>query len=363
MTFRNAIFQVHWLLGITAGLVLALVGATGAVLSFEDAILERLNPGVLSVQPRGERLAPGELVARLRVQRPDDTLASLTLSSDPEDVARVAFASRGDGGRGERRNLDPHTGGFLPEPRGEGFFRGTMQLHRWLAADDAGKQVVAVATVALVFFCLSGLYLRWPRRVGDLRAWFALDWKQRGRAFLWRLHAVVGTWVLLAYLVMASSGLWWSYGWYREALEAWADRPEPAAAAASNAGPLDVDAAWAAFEREVPAWSEATLGLPRDGGAVTFRYLDADPEHERARNQLSLDPATLAVLAHERYAQGTFAQRVVGGIFALHRGSWFGPAGPWVFMLASASMPLFAVTGWMLYLDRRRKRMALQRAR
>ena len=360
-TVRNAIFQVHWLLGITAGVVLALVGATGAMLSFEDAILERLNPGVLRVEARGEPLAAAQLVERVRAQRGDDTIASLTLSADPEGVARVAFEPRGDGGgRGERRTLDPYTGALLPAPGGEAFFRTTMQLHRWLAADAVGKQVVGASTVALVFFCLSGLYLRWPRGRGTLRTWFALDWKQRGRAFLWRLHAVVGTWVLLAYLVMALTGLWWSYGWYREALEAWADRPEPVASTTDlPARTLDIAAAWDAFEQAAPAWSEATLTLPGDGEAVSFRYLDAAPAHERARNQLSLDPSTLAVVSHERYDQGTFAQRIVGGIFALHRGSWFGPVGTLAFMLASAAMPLFAVTGWMLYLDRRRKRASM----
>ena len=45
-TFRNAVFQVHWLFGITAGIVLAIVGVTGGLLSFEDALLTALNPGV-----------------------------------------------------------------------------------------------------------------------------------------------------------------------------------------------------------------------------------------------------------------------------------------------------------------------------
>ena len=40
LTFRNAVFQVHWLLGITAGVVLALVGFTGGMLSFEDELLK-----------------------------------------------------------------------------------------------------------------------------------------------------------------------------------------------------------------------------------------------------------------------------------------------------------------------------------
>ena len=37
--FKNVLFQLHWLLGITAGAVLALMGLSGAMLSFEDELL------------------------------------------------------------------------------------------------------------------------------------------------------------------------------------------------------------------------------------------------------------------------------------------------------------------------------------
>ena len=383
-TFRNAIFQVHWFLGITAGIVLALVGATGAMLSFEHEILKALNPGVITVAARGEALAPEELVARIRAQQPEAKLQSLALSADPEEAAKVGFAAKagapkGPGGRarGESRYVDPYSGELLAKPRGEGFFRTTMQLHRWLVMDDIGKQIVGFSTVTLIFFCLSGLYMRWPRRWGSLRVWLALDWRQKGRNFLWRLHSIVGTWVLLLYLVMALTGLWWSYGWYRDGLNRWAGMPQQSQQKQSagedagkrdgdkagrgkrkDAAALDVAAAWAAFEKAAPEWSTATLQWPRDGGSVQFRYLDADPEHERASNALELDPATLAVTRHERYDAKPTRQKIVGSMFALHRGSFFGTTGVVLFMLASLLMPLFAITGWMLYLDRRRKQRA-----
>ena len=390
MTLRNVLFQVHWFLGITAGLVLALVGVTGGILSFEDELLEAFNPGVLVMEPKGPVLAPQALVERVRAQRPDDRIQSLALSREPGKPARVGFAPRRDarpgpggrGPRGESVHVDPHTGVLLGKPRGEGFFRTTMQLHRWLAMNDVGKQVVAFSTVVLIYFCLSGLYLRWPRRWGSLRTWLALDWKQKGRNFLWHLHSVFGTWVLVAYLVMSLTGLWWSYGWYRDALDRWADMPAREArgggktesraprgmtARASRederkaAPELDVAASWAAFQAQVPDWSTATLQWPREGGGVQFRYLDADPPHERASNTLELDPATLAVRRHERYDQRTFKQRLVGSVFALHRGSYFGTAGVVLFMLASLLMPLFAVTGWMLYLERRKRQREAKR--
>lgn len=384
MTTRNALFQIHWFLGITAGIVLALVGVTGGLLSFEDELLKAWNPGVMSVEARGKPLSPDALVARIREQRPDDRIQSLTIARAATDPARVGFApakgtAAGPGGRGPRGEshyVDPYSGQLLGKPRGEGFFRTTMQLHRWLAMDDVGKQIVAFSTVALIFFCLSGLYLRWPRRWRSLRTWLALDWKQKGRNFLWHLHSVVGTWLLIAYLIMSLTGLWWSYGWYRDAVNRWADMPSqqqargegPRAGGKPSEGgeqrkatEVDVAAAWTAFQQQVPAWSTATLQWPRDGGDVQFRYLDATPAHERANNTLALDPVTLAVVKHERYDDRPWKQKIAGSMFALHRGSFFGIPGVIIFMIASLLMPLFAITGWMLYLERRKRQREAKR--
>ncbi|MFY2762652.1 PepSY domain-containing protein [Arenimonas sp. MALMAid1274] len=401
--FKNAIFQIHWFLGITAGLVLAVVGVTGAMLSFEHDLLKAMNAGVMTVPVQGRTpLAPEELLARIARAEPGKTISSITLPAEAGDSARVGFAPvqgapTGPGGRarGESRYVDPYTGDLLGTPRGEGFFRTTMQIHRWLAADEVGKQIVGASTVALVFFCLSGLYLRWPRKWLDWRAWLRLDWAQRGRSFLWHLHSVVGTWVVLAYLVMALTGLFWSYDWYRSGLysitgtpvPAQRGGPPPAGAGAAGerqrgSGALqadprgggasrgqgavtapDVAAAFGAFNRIVPAHSSLTLRLPGSPGQpLEFSYQDPDPPHERANNRLTLDAATLAVREHERYDDKPAGQKLMASIFPLHSGSFFGLPGLLLFGLASLAMPLFTITGWLLYLDRRRKKQAAARA-
>lgn len=375
---RKILFQTHWFLGITAGFVLALVGVTGAMLSFEDPLLKAMNPGVMTVDAAGRRpLAAAELLARVARVEPGKAVQALQLSAEPDDSARVTFApvpgaAPGPGGRprGESRYLDPYTGELLGTPRGEGFFRTTMQLHRWLAAGEVGKQIVGASTVAMVFFCLSGLYLRWPRRWRSPRAWLHLDTALTGRRFLWQLHSVVATWLLVPYLVMALTGLWWSYGWYREGVNALAGVPMQAprgaaapggrgAAPPERAPDVDVAAAFAMFDREVAAWSTRTLRLPMQAGApVEFSYQDPDPAHKRANHRLALDAGSFAVIAHERFEDKPAGQRLVAAMFPLHSGGYFGLAGLLVFCLASLAMPLFAVTGLQLYLDRRKKKRA-----
>ena len=296
------------------------------------------------------------------------------------------FAAKPDGvgGPGSRRSevqyADPYTGELLSNPRGTGFFRLVMETHRWLAAGAVGKHLVGASTIALVVMCLSGLYLRWPRRALDLRTWLAFDWTRRGRGFLRDLHATVGTWVLIPYLAMGLTGLYWSYDWYRYGLYALTGTPRPASQggapraastregaersspprekaarrASSKEEKLDLAAVWSAFERAAGAYTSATLRVPdRPRQPVQIAYLRADSAHDRAFDRVLLDARSGVVLKHERYADKAPGAKLMSSVFALHSGRFFGVPGSIALMLASALMPLFAITGWLLYLGRR----------
>jgi sulfite reductase (NADPH) flavoprotein alpha-component len=207
---KKLIFQLHWLLGISAGLVLMLMGVTGALLAFEREILSAINPQVLHVQVRETGLlAPVELVARAEAMA-GQRVVGLTLDSRDAVTAQLFFSPTAGERRGSMRYADPYSGELLEQPLGQGFFQLMQQLHRFLALGDMGKQITAASTLALVFFCLSGLYLRWPRQALNWRTWLTLDWAKRGRAFNWDLHAVFGTWCLAFYLCAALTGLYWS---------------------------------------------------------------------------------------------------------------------------------------------------------
>ncbi len=61
------------------------------------------------------------------------------------------------------------------------------------------------------------IYLRWPKR-HSFKQWFAIKPQLKGRNFIWDLHAVVGTWVVIFYLILACTGLYWSYDWWRNGM-------------------------------------------------------------------------------------------------------------------------------------------------
>ncbi|ACL55058.1 PepSY-associated TM helix domain-containing protein [Methylobacterium nodulans] len=360
------LFQIHWFLGLSAGLVLMLCGVTGALLTFEDEIVEALSPGIVTVAPRSApRLTPDALLARLQAEAPGQRVALLTLSGEPERAARIRFAPEGGRGRGETVYVDPYDGRILGPGRGEAAFGTILRLHRWLLipgdGNGFGRTLTGASLLALVYLALSGLYLRWPKRVGDWRVWLRPALSRRGRPLYWSLHAVVGTWVLAIYLVIALTGLWWSFGWYRDgaALLLTGRLPRGEAAEARRDGPGSggsLDRAFAAFETATDGrYAVATLAPPRGPEPIRIRSVAPDAPHRQARDEWRIRPDG-TVVSSDLYAARPLGEKLAGSMLALHEGRFFGWPGTLLFFLAALAMPLFGVTGLLLYLGRRRSR-------
>ena len=370
---KKTLFQLHWFFGISAGLVLALMGITGATVSFEDEILRALNPSVLQVEPQvAGVLPPAELVEHIEAAS-GKKVAMLWVDTHSDNAAKVIFTPPPGERRGEMRYFDPYTGEFMGDAVGEDFFGLMLQLHRFLAAGDTGRQITGACTLILVFFCLSGLYLRWPRQWRQWRAWLTLDWKKKGRSFNWDLHSVAGTWCMIFYLLSALTGLFWSYEWYSKGLTQWlSDAPQNervrggrGPAPQGPAPSADYAAIWSSiYSAAGPDLSAYNIRMPPVAGppATVYYLLNSSP-HDRALNQINLDPATGIIKSHERYADKSLKAQLLTSIYALHTGSYFGLVGRVILTLTALTMPLFFVTGWLLYLDRRRKKKHIKDAR
>lgn len=377
---KKVLFQIHWFFGITAGLVLALMGITGALYSFEDEILDAINPDVLFVQPQAQRLSLAEMVAKVEEQG-KDTAAMFRIDVDGDRIAQVWFKPAPGQRRGEMHNFNPYTGAFTEDAVGQDVFGFILNLHRFLAAGEYGKQVTAACTLVLVFFCLSGLYLRWPRKPLNWRVWLTLDWAKKGRSFNWDLHSVFGTWCLIIYLLLAVTGLMWSYDWFSNGVTKLIGDPPVAGEQRRGGGPRpapvqndaspvaavapDYDAIWQTIKTAAgPDLKTYNLRMPAAPGQMaTVFYLLKTAPHPRALNQITLDPASGALKAVSRYTDKSLGGQLLVSNYALHTGSYFGLTGRIVVTVAALMMPLFFITGWLLYLDRRRKKRDIRSAR
>ena len=67
--------------------------------------------------------------------------------------------------------------------------------------------------------------------------------------------------------------------------------------------------------------------------------------------------------SHERYASKSLKAQLLTSLYALHTGSYFGLVGRIILTISALCMPLFFITGWLLYLDRRHKKRQVRDAR
>jgi uncharacterized iron-regulated membrane protein len=379
-SIKAALLQVHSILGLALALVLTVIGLTGAIMSFEDEIGASLNAGIMRVEARSTpMLTPDGLIARLQAAHDLGKVSAVTMTSDPSAAVRIRFARDEGGSRPSSVYVDPYDARVLGSPRGEAFFATVRKLHRWLLlpgdAKGYGRQVTGVVAIGLIVMLISGIVLRWPRRAGSVKIWLKPNLALRGRGFHWSLHSVVGTWVLVIYLVMALTGLWYSFDWYKNGVTWLLSRPSAVAApmqpkmqpksprgagtgaGATEAGPLALDRAWSAFLHEQGSrFATAQLTLPAAGTVVRIRSWARDASHDGARDEFRIDAVTGRLVSSEIYADKSIGERILASVLDIHRGSIFGWPGQLLFMVAAALMPLFMVTGLMLYLSRRKHR-------
>lgn len=375
-SWKQVWFQLHWFIGITAGTVLMIIGLSGATISFKDELLDLMNPGVrhVPVETRAA-LTPGQLT-QMAASEHGQRVASITVYAEAGAAPRVFFAPKPGERRGESVYLHPYTGATQPEMRGAHFFEWTESLHRWLLLPRApGRQVAGALALCLLGLALSGLYLRWPRRPLDWRTWLTFDPALKGRSFLWNLHAVAGTWCLVVYVMLTLTGLYWSYDVVRDNIDAWAGKPPRTVQAPQNQGEkgkgkktpvpqVDLATAWSSFNQHAAGWTLATVRLPtRAGDAVQFTWVAADAPHERARSSMSINPQDGSLTENKPHASQGLGARLVNIIYPMHMGTYFGLPGRIIVTLASLALPLFGITGWMLYLGRRKAKRAVQAQR
>ena len=156
---KKTFFQIHWFLGITAGLILSLMGVTGAIYSYDQQILKWLNTDSYTVQAENRsKLTPIELYQHFQQKDPDIQINSITIDQNPTASSSINIAKEG-ARRGKNIMVNPYTAEVLPEIKGQEFFQFIQQLHRNLTVGPVGKQITAACTLMLIFFVLSGLYL------------------------------------------------------------------------------------------------------------------------------------------------------------------------------------------------------------
>ncbi len=374
--------KIHLWLSLPLGIVLTVVCLSGAVLVFEGEITRALHPELYRVAaPADARpLRPSQLAGRIGGQMPDSLhLVSLQLSARSDEPCMAAFRETGR----KQLSVDPYTGRVNGWAESPAFFGTVRKLHRWLldpppskGEKSVGKAIVGVSTLALVLILVSGLILWIPRSRKALRNRLKVSYSDGRRRFWHDCHVSLGFYATLLLLVMALTGLTWSFGWYRTAAYALfggtqqtvaaqedlsrkvdsGNRQSRARSGERTAGrehgetetrPFD-HAVWDDVLEQLTAHYTAykTIVLTQTEAQVTRRSA------MRRIDRATFDPRNGRLAEITRYEDTPRQQRLRGWFYTFHTGTWGGIWTKILYFLAALIGATLPLTGYYLWWKR-----------
>ncbi len=213
---RRFLFWTHLVIGVTAGVFVFIMAATGVVLAFEKQITDFVDRDIRSVSvPNSAQPRPMndllEAVRRAGVGEP----TAMVVSDAPKSATQFSI------GRGKSIYVDPYSGAVLgaSSAAARNFFSEVERLHRTLGAPlgskSAGHWLTAVSNLLFGGLILLGLLLWLPRKWNwkAVRASIAFRRGLRGRARHWNWHNVLGIWCAAPLLIIVLTGVVMSFGW------------------------------------------------------------------------------------------------------------------------------------------------------
>jgi uncharacterized iron-regulated membrane protein len=352
----DLLVKLHRWAGLGAGIVLVIVGLSGAILAFREEAEHALHPEIWRSVPSGERLSLEAVLAAVRREGPGPDPLTVRVPRRADESFEVLLVD------GRAAYVDAYSGRVLgSRRRNEGFFYQTHRLHTQLVADRVGGVVVTTSTAILLGLALSGLWIGWPKR-GKVRQALVLRLGAGGKRLNRDLHTVLGLYTAIVLAVLCVSGLLISGGQtIYPALERLTGatplpRPPPPPEIVPGKPLIGPTQALAAADRAVPDAATLAVGLPPPkAGFYTIYKRFPEDKTPLGRTRVRVDPYTGEVRFVESSRRGSFAQRLPMKMRALHTGDTWGWPTRILFALSSAWVAGLAVTGFLMWWWRRKK--------
>jgi uncharacterized iron-regulated membrane protein len=365
------IWRWHFYAGLFCLPFIVWLATTGMIYLFRPQLEPLLERQYAHVATGPAKPASVQIAAALGAV-PGSVLNAYELPTNPTAATRILV---GRGPEVVRVFVNPSTAIVLGTVgENDRFMRVVFYLHGELLLGAKGSMLVELAASWTILMLLTGLYLWWPRHgrvLGTL-----LPRLNRGSRVFWRdIHAVTGFWISFMALFLLCSGLPWSKSWgglLQQAHHAYLRSTLPSDWAtgreaerdlnrAANTPVADEHTGHAGMDVGMPMSMPMHMSMPmkmvgrHDHGGSTYDAIDrlqptvarlglappvliappsafkptwtarSDTDDRPAREDVTLDADTGAVISRTTFADHSFFDRIVGYGIAIHEGQLFAP--------------------------------------
>jgi uncharacterized iron-regulated membrane protein len=356
---KDILHQVHLIGGLVSGIVVLIVGITGALFVFEEEGRELLQHKYYHVAGEGrERLPVGQLVDSFTAHYPKQKIGSIRFKEE-KDAAFVFYT------KDRLVSMNPYTGAVtgVRNPNTD-FFMVVQKIHTGLLLGKVGKQIVRWNVLIFFIMCISGLVVWWPKQKRFFRQAVRINFKTKNwKRLNWDLHSVLGFYAVFVLLIISSTGLFWVFDTARNIVGFATQSPvtareEKVKSKVMHDKRYSLDEAYRYASAGYPGATE-TFIMPAADSTAPVRVLMRYPYTiVRKQNTLFFNQYTGKVLKQDLYASYTRYDKVARSNYDFHTGRIrvLGIGSKIIYFLAALMAASLPVTGFMIWWGKRKKK-------
>lgn len=384
---RKLLNDIHLYAGLTCGLIVIAVCLSGTIYVYNTEIRETADSERYFVQAKGERKSLDILKSEIESSLNGEVTG---VNVFHEENRSVQFSVKTEGAeRPVTYFVDPYSGTILAnnaEKTATEEFMGYMfSLHRWLLLDkieepilesktnmELGRFINGVATLLFLLGVMTGMFIWFPQKVKNWKQGLKIKWSGHWKRVNHDLHNTLAFYSISALFIMAVTGPFWSYQWYKEGWQKTWDIYQ-APAQSGNQGKESAERPAESLPLEMPEFSldkVLALGNSRleyDGNLrITLPTKPEDPISisksrtgffaKAGADQLTVDAENLEVKEAKLFSDLTVRQQIGRSVKSLHTGEIFGQFTKFLWFVACLVATSLPITGTLIWWNKRKKK-------
>ncbi|MGO9236607.1 MAG: PepSY-associated TM helix domain-containing protein [Methylocella sp.] len=374
---RTLWVKVHRYIGLFLGAAFVVVGLTGSILAFWQAIDEWLNKDIMIVAapPDDASYRPlDEILAAANADAPPDGMpVVLTMPRHANAAISVSYIVATKENQPDQYEVfvDPYTAQTTGQrflQHGDSvlsmpFIRTIISLHASLLFGDDRRYVVGIPAIFLLISVVIGLYLWWPRN-GNWRHALTIKWGATPVRLTYDVHKTTGLYLAIVLIILLFSGIYMVFRPQVQSLVSLFSpvREQPKdlkSTPIAGQPPLGLDAPAAIADKIFPDGKLRSISLPqgREGVYVFGKQAASEPNRWGTFRNVTIDQYHGQVLHVQDRTNFTAGETFLEWQYPLHCGEAFGNIGRAFIMVTGFAPLILYVTGFLRWRQKRRARL------
>lgn len=384
---RKFLNDIHLYAGLTCGLIVIAVCLSGTIYVYNTEIRETADSERYFVEVSGEKKSLDELKAEVEAELKGEIVSVNVFQSEDRSVQ---FGVKTEGvERPVTYFVNPYSGEILAnnsEKTGAEEFMGYMfSLHRWLLLDkieepilesktnmELGRFINGVATLLFLLGVITGIFIWFPQKVKNWKQGLKIKWSGNWKRVNHDLHNTLAFYSLIFLFIMAVTGPFWSYQWYKEGWQKTWDIyqapvqsgnqskesfEKPAEAIQEKFSIFSLDQVVATGNSKLDYAGNLRISLPsKPGDNISISKSRTGFFAKAGADQLILNPADLEVKESKLFADLPVRQQIGRSVKSLHTGEIFGQFTKFLWFLACMVATSLPITGTLIWWNKHQKK-------